>query len=367
MELEATRRFLESTTDFAVIHCSLDGEIQAWSGAAERLLGFTPDEAVGMSLSAFFTEEDRQRGLDVHEIAVARSQGRSEDDRWHLRKDGSRFWASGVLGLVRADADGPPVGLCKVLRDKTDVRTQIEALENKVVALKASLTSEREGVSALAHELRNPLMPIMSALELLQRSPAQLVSDRALKILGNQVALLKRLLDDLGAIGTDAASNPRLSIRVVNLNALLTELIESLQEAARSSGRTLSLVLPPHDIRIAADPERLQQMLLNLLSNALKYTEDDGRVDVAASIEGSMAVIRVDDDGVGISARMLPHIFELFTREGRQPDIGGAGVGLAIVKELADAHGGSVEARSAGHNKGAKFSLRIPLHQAATG
>src|ERR1700712_26938 len=131
---ERSQRFVDVTTDFAVIHTTLDGVIVAWLGAAERVFGYTVEEAIGQSLSLFFTEDDKRRALDVHEVALARSQGRSEDDRWHVRKDGSRFWASGVLTSIR-NGDGEAVGLCKVLRDKTDVRTQIETLENLVERL----------------------------------------------------------------------------------------------------------------------------------------------------------------------------------------------------------------------------------------
>jgi signal transduction histidine kinase len=308
-----------------------------------------------------FTEEDKRRGLDVHEMAVALSQGRSEDDRWHVRKDGSQFWASGVLTAVK-DEDGVTIGLCKVLRDKTDVRTQIHSLENVVDKLKGDLDAGRKAVGSLAHELRNPLMPIVAAISLLQRKDAAHVSERATKILANQVDVLKRLVDDLATVSTDLSSTPRMNIESVNLNTVVAELVDGLLETAKSRHQTLSLVLPTSAIWVRADVARLQQMLINLLNNALKYTQDGGHVDVNASVEDGMAVVRIDDDGVGISAAMLPKIFELFTREGRQPDVAGNGVGLAVVKQLAAAHGGFVEARSPGPDKGASFSLRIPLH-----
>jgi hypothetical protein len=123
----------------------------------------------------------------------------------------------------------------------------------------------------------------------------------------------------------------------------------------------MSLVLPASAIIVKADPPRLQQMLLNLLNNAMKYTGNGGHIDVSATVEADMALVRIDDDGVGISSQILPQIFELFTREGRQPEIDGQGVGLAVVKHLATAHGGFVEARSPGTNKGASFNLRIPI------
>lgn len=358
---DRTGLLLASTVDFAVIHTSVAGVIEAWSGAAERVLGFAADEAIGSSLSRFFTPEDIRLGLDSHEIAVALSQGRSEDDRWHVRKDGSRFWASGVLTLLKSP-DGEPVGLCKVLRDKTDVRTQIQMLENQVAALKAELDAQRGTINTLAHEMRNPLMPILSALALLQRPDASgEITQKAGRILTNQAGVLKRLVNDLSAVGAGPDAGLALVLETVNLNATLSETVDGLRDAALAKRQQLSLVLPPADIEIAADPARLQQMLLNLLNNALKYTPAGGHVDVSVTVEAEMAVVRVEDDGVGIAPDVLPRIFELFTREGRQPEVDGQGVGLAIVKRLATAHGGMVEARSPGHDKGAIFSLRIPL------
>jgi PAS domain S-box-containing protein len=358
---ERTTRFFQSTIDFAVIHTSLEGEIQAWLGAAERVLGYSADEALGMSLTAFFTPEDRRRSLDLGELAVALSTGRSEDDRWHVRKDGTRFWASGVLSVVQND-EGQPVGLCKVLRDKTDVRTQLESLESIVANLKSRLESNQKTVASLAHELRNPMTPIVFALRLLHRpNPTPDVVEKVAKIVADQVGVLKHLLNDLSALAIEAASPFNLQLERVNLSTTLRETVDGLLEPSRQRAQVLLLVLPAADIWIAADSTRLQQMLMNLLSNALKYTPGGGHINVTATIEADMAVVRVEDDGVGIAPEILPRIFDLFTREDRHSDIAGQGIGLAVVKQLATAHGGFIEARSQGQDKGASFSLRLPL------
>lgn len=359
---ERTERLVASTIDFAIVHTTLGGVVEEWSGAAERVLGYTADEAVGLSLSRLFTPDDLRLGLDLNEIAVAVSTGRSEDDRWHVRKDGSRFWASGVLTLV-TDAHGEPTGLCKVLRDKTDTRTQVQRLENLVAGLRQELDAERRTISTLAHEMRNPLMPLVSALALLQRADTRgATAEKAGRILTNQVGVLKRLVNDLSALGHGATGVvPSATPESVELNAVLSETVESLRASAELKRLQLHLLLPPARIEIAADPARLVQMLLNLLNNAIKYTPEGGRVAVSLTIEAGLAVIRIEDDGIGIAADVLPRIFELFTREGRATDVEGKGVGLAVVQQLAEAHGGFVEARSPGPGKGAVFTLRLPL------
>ena len=359
-DTDATLKFLASTVDLAVVHATPAGVITHWRGAAERLLGYPAHEAIGMSLSAFFVAEDIARGLDSQEIAVALAQGRSEDDRWHVRKDGGRFWASGVLTAVTGD-DGVTITLCKILRDRTDVRTQTHALENGVAALKAQREQDQHAIGLLAHELRNPLHPMMLALALLQQGNAAHLAGRAIQTLTGQIELLKRLINDLDAVGTHPSTGSALARQPVNLNLALARLIETLFPRGSASERVVSLVVPNEPIWLHADPERLQQILLNLLNNAVKYTAPGGRIDVNATIEDTMAVVRVEDDGIGIAPEVLPRIFDLFTREGRSPEVEGKGVGLAIVRQLAAAHGGVADARSPGLNMGSTFSLRMPI------
>lgn len=356
-------RLLASTPDFAFIFATTEGVIREWLGAAPRVLGYTREEAIGRSMSMLFLDEDRARGLDVQERNLALAQGRSEDDRWHVRKDGSRFWASGVLSAVPGD-DGAPIGLCKVLRDKTDLRTQVLALENRIAARDTALASVRNFLTTTAHELRNPLMPIASALTLLRRPDAAEFAERALAIMEKQTAVLTTLIGDLADAGQGGVEPAlQLAFERVNLTAATRAACDGLDADARAKGLVFGAVLPPTDIWVRADPPRLQQMLLNLIANAIKYTPGGGHVSVSASIEGAMAIVRVEDDGVGIAPEVLPHIFELFTREARQPEIHGHGVGLAVVQQLAALHGGTVEARSPGPGLGSQFGLRLPLHE----
>ncbi len=350
---------LEQTPDFAVIVTTPDGTITGWHGASERLLGHGAAEAIGQPLSIVFTPQDRAMGLDRHEISVACRLGRSEDDRWHTRRDGSLFWASGVLTAVR-EADGAVVALCKILRDKTDTVAQIQRLQNQLVARDGELAAEDRFLRSTAHELRNPLMPIASALTLLQRSDADHLRPQALKILESQLAVLARLVDDMNA-PRRTEDEITLARVPLSLNLALQTVVDGLAPTAAQRNQQLTLVVPPADIRVFADPARLQQMLLNLLNNAVKYTPAGGEIWVSASVELGMAVVRVEDTGIGIAAEMLPKIFELFTREDRTSPIAGDGVGLAIVERLASLHGGGVEVRSPGRDKGSAFGLRLPV------
>ena len=358
-------RLLDTSIDHAVIFLDPGGKVVEWSGAARRLFGYEADEARGLPFAAIFTPEDLALGLDAQEIALASTSGRSEDDRWHVRNDGSRFWASGVLQAVRDDA-GELLALCKIVRDRTDVRTQVVALQNQLAACKQQSDERDRSITSIAHELRNPMMPIFAAIALMQKEIGDPLRERSLEIVERQFGILKTLIDDLNEVARAEHVLSSVTGDPVVVQDALRRAAESLAPMAIERGQALRLVLPSGDIRIRADEVRLQQMLLNLIVNAIKYTPHGGHISLSATVEADMAVIRVEDDGIGIDPQMLPHIFELFTREGRDPRTPGDGVGLAVVKELARLLGGNVEARSPGVGNGSVFGLRLPLIATST-
>jgi len=356
---------LERTTDYAVVLVSPTRKILGWEGASERLFGYSADEAIGRSFSMLFTEEDLNGELDQQEIALALQSGSSEDDRWHVRKDGSQFWSSGILQSL-PDADGTVECLCKVIRDKTDVRTQLQLLHDQLEHREQELALRNTTLASLAHELRNPMGPISSAVAILQRSRDTEMQKSALEVLERQVSVLSQLLDELNGV-TGALLRPpaKLNIEPVVVQDAVRKVVDAQMHKAQQREQELRVTMPDVPITIEADALRLDQMLSNLIDNALKYTPPKGHISVSASVEAEMVIIRVDDDGIGISPAVLPHIFELFTREGSAPDVPGLGVGLSVVKHFAALHGGNVEVRSPGEGKGSSFGLRLPLRHGA--
>jgi PAS domain S-box-containing protein len=351
------------TRDFAVILTDPDGVIVAWLGAASWVFGYAPDEAIGQRLAIIFAPEDVARELDKLEMAVALAAGRSEDDRWHVRKGGTRFWGSGVLWPVHLD--GSVVGFCKALRDRTDVRTRIDALEHRIAHQADKRSKMQTFLLTLGHELRSPLGAIVTAAHVLEQKyqAADLV-----QVIKRQTATLTRLVDDVSqAAKTDSGIATRLRIEPVVLQEALRLAAFTVQAAVDMKNQQLRVIVPETPIEIEADPTRLQQMVANLLSNATKYTPRDGHITLSGSIEGSMVVVRVEDDGIGIDEQVLPTIFDMFTRESTSDDAPeGLGVGLAVVKLLTTLHGGGIEARSNGRGKGSVFSLRLPLRPVAS-
>jgi PAS domain S-box-containing protein len=360
---ELLRLLTEQARDHALILLDPDGVVVGWRAAAERVLGYPAAEVVGRPFTFLFTPEDLARGLDRHELDVARSVGKAEDDRWQVRKNGTRIWAAGILTAL-TDAAGTVVGFGKVLRDRTDTKAQIESLEAQAEAHRRAAAQRDEALAKVAHELRGPLTPLGGAVALARLArPDDPKLAGPLATIDRQVATLGRLADDLMDVTGLGLGKVRLSHERVDLVALLRELTDSYRPAAAQAGLTLEAVLPAGPLDVRADPVRLRQAFGNLIANAIKYTPAGGRVWVKPTGEGAEAVVRVEDTGVGIGPDVLPRIFDLFTQDeaaaGRSA--GGLGIGLALVKELVERHGGLVHVRSDGQGKGSEFVVRLPL------
>ncbi len=218
-----------------------------------------------------------------------------------------------------------------------------------------------EFLALLGHELRNPMAPIMTALELM-RFRGDAATQREREVIERQANHLLRLVDDLLDVARITRGVVELKRRRVPLRELITKALETASPLFAEKRHRLSVSVAP-ELEVEVDPARLQQVLANLLTNAAKYTNPGGEVQVRAYPDGADAVVVVQDDGIGIDSETLPHIFEMFVQEqqGLDRSRGGLGLGLAIVKALVQQHGGSVAARSEGHGRGSSFELRLPL------
>jgi PAS domain S-box-containing protein len=355
------QRFLASSADYAVVCMDPDGVVLAWLGAATRILGFTPEESLGQRVTQIFVPEDRERGQDRYELQVAAQSGRAEDDRWHLRKDGTRVWVTGTVTAVRDDG-GALLGFVKTMRDRTDLRGQFEAMEAQAAELADSRERTHAFLKTLGHELRNPLAPLSNAAHIISRASSDARIATALQIISRQISTLTRLADDLMDISRLEIGKVELTLKRVDLRRLLLEATESLQDAAKQKGLALEAILPQGPLFADIDEDRFQRVVLNLVSNSITYTPPNGQVWVTATEDANEVTLHVRDTGIGIAPDVLPKIFELFTRAAAAVDLvpGGLGVGLAMVKDIVELHGGSVQARSAGAGKGAEFTVRLP-------
>jgi len=358
---ELLDKFLSQTKEHAILCIDTQGVIVAWMGAAEKIFGYTAAEAVGTRASLIFTPQDREKGFDDYELLLAARECWADDDRWHLRKDGTRIWVTGSMGAIRSES-GELLGYVKLMRDKTDLRIRLEALENQVETLSQARDKTHLFLSTVGHELRNPLAPIQTAATIIQKLSVDPRTDKAVQVIINQVAVLARLTEDLMDLSRTGAGKIKLEMHAVDLRTVLNEAVFSLRRTAADKGIALDCLVPETPLEVQLDRERFQRVVLNLLSNSIKYTNAGGKVWVKATQDGGDILFSVEDNGIGIAPDVLPRIFDLFTQERQAADLvpGGLGIGLTIVKELVELHGGSVQARSAGPGKGSEFTVRLP-------
>ncbi|HEX7813193.1 MAG TPA: PAS domain S-box protein [Burkholderiales bacterium] len=352
---ERFRLLIEGVTDYAVFMLDPEGIVTSWNVGAERIKGYGREEIIGKHFSMFYITEDLDSGKPSEQLATSRRTGRAEDEGWRVRKNGERFWARVILTALH-DAEGRLRGFAKVTQDLSQ-RRHLQQLE-------LATKNVNEFMAVLAHELRNPIAPIRSAVQVMGKlTPGDPTYEKMRQVIDRQSAQLARIADDM--IDISRISRGMLDIeRVpVDMNEAVRRAIETAGPLIEAGRHTLEADLPAAPLLVQGDVHRLTQLLTNLLNNAARYTPPGGRITVAAALEKSSVTVKVRDTGRGIEPQMLERIFGMFV-QGRAPERrgggGGLGIGLALARRLAELHGGILEARSDGENKGSEFTVRIP-------
>ena len=481
------RLLVENVRDFAIFMTDLDGRIVSWNPGVEHLLGYKEEEFVGRHGSLIFTPEDREGKVPEQEMETALGEGRAEDKRWHLRRDGSRFWADGFLMLLR-DAAGRPQAFAKILRDNTEaklteeklresedryqrlvelspdaiavhaegvvlfmntagarllradgpeqivgrsvaelihpdyhgvIRERIEkagrgeasppaeikfirldgtelygelasapliyqgrpalqavvrdltrrkrAEEERERLLREAQEANRlkdEFLATVSHELRTPLTAILGWAHLLRgRRLSGEAGAKALETIERNARSQAQLIDDLLDVSRIVTGKLRLDVVPVSPHSFIDAAVEAVRPAAEAKGVRLRKVIDADAGVIMGDAARLQQVVWNLLTNAVKFTPGGGRVEVRLARADSHVEIAVADTGAGIGPEFLPHVFERFRQADQRTtrEHGGLGLGLSIVRQLVELHGGAVRADSEGEGAGATFTVTLPV------
>jgi PAS domain S-box-containing protein len=369
-------QLVDAVTDYAIFMLDATGHVATWNVGAEKNKGYDAHEIVGRHFSVFYTAEDRAGGKPEMVLDTVRREGRFEDESWRVRKDGTRFWANVVITALR-DQRGEVTGFAKVTRDLTAKREAEEnarALTREQLAREASELARQEMervnrvkdefLATMSHELRTPLNAITGWTSILRRKPRdESKVDRGLEVIERNAQAQTRLVSDL--LDVSRIINGKLRLNLVKTDVLpsIVAAADVVRPAADGKGVRLVVDVDPDIGATMADADRLQQIVWNLLSNAVRFTSRGGRVAIACDRAPGGIEIRVRDTGIGISADHLPHIFERF----KQVDSsitrahGGLGLGLAIVRHLVEAHGGSVQAHSEGLGQGAEFRVLLPI------
>ena len=353
----------EQSTEHALLLLDPKGIVLWCNDTATTITGYSREELIGRRLHLIFTPEDVQEGVTDYELAVAGASGDMHNDRWLMRKDGSRFWAAGATTGLKDD-NGTLVGFGKIFRDTSDVKEQIELLRNRSEALLKADEHKNIFLSTLSHELRNPLAPLANALHLIRAAGTP---DQALqypiKLIERQVDFIRRLVDDLLDVTRISAGKVQLELKPLDLREVLARSVETARPLITQRRHKLVEHILAVPISVDGDASRLEQVFVNLLTNAAKYTPEGGEIELRASMDQDEALVHVRDNGIGIPGDMLPQIFELFTQVDAASAHAkeGLGIGLSIVKNLTELHRGTVQVRSEGPGKGSEFSVRLPL------
>jgi PAS domain S-box-containing protein len=353
-EAQARLAAIVESSEDAIVSKTLDGIIQSWNAGAERLFGYSQQEAVGQSITLIIPPERQDEERAILE-RLRRGERVEHFETVRVAKDGRRLDISLTVSPVR-DREGRIIGASKVARDITD-RKRAEK------ALREGDRRKDEFLALLAHELRNPLAPLRNGLQVIRLAAgdANAVA-QARAMMERQLGHMVRMIDDLLDISRINRNKMELRRSRVLLADVVSSAVETARPAVEAAGHELTVSLPPDPVYLDADLTRLAQVFSNLLTNSAKYTPRGGHIWLAAERRGEDVVVTVRDNGIGIPPESLHSIFDMFSQVDRsiERSTGGLGIGLALVKGLVDMHGGRVTAESAGMGKGSTFTVRLP-------
>jgi two-component system CheB/CheR fusion protein len=346
----------------AIIGKTLEFIVTSWNAGAERLYGYSAEEAIGQSIGML---QPGDRTGELPSLMAKVTHGESIDNfpTIRRRKDGNLINVSLTLSPIK-DAGGKTIGVSAIARNITEAVRMERRLQEQTKQLAREARSKDEFLAMLAHELRNPMAPICNGIDVLRIvTPKGEEAKQILDMMEEQTHNLVRLIDDLLDVSRVTRGKMELKRQRVALATIITNAIQTAEPLIQAKGHELMVKQAGEGLYVFGDPTRLTQVVANLLNNAAKYTPHGGKISLSTERIGDQGVIRVKDNGLGIAADMLSRIFELFVQADNSLNRsqGGLGIGLTLVKSLVDVHGGTVEATSSGPGKGSEFTVRLPI------
>lgn len=388
---ERFRLLVGGVKDYAIFMLDTEGRVVSWNEGAAKIKGYLAEEIIGKHFSVFYLPQDAASGKWQSELQDAERLGRFEEEGWRVRKDGTQFWASAIVTPIRDDS-GRLLGFSKVTRDLSerkraedrlqksyaDLERRVkerthelslanDELETRSQELREAIRVRDEFLSIASHELKTPITSLKMQLQMLQRKthpekgllpPADRLAtglDTSLR----QVEKLNKLVEDLLDVARAQARKVFFRMEKTDLRYLIEDVVERLQPQIDAAGSRIEL-----DVGAVSgefDPFRLDQVLVNLLTNALKYAPGT-KIQIHASAAENTAILVVKDEGPGIPADSLGRLFERFERGSNAENVTGLGLGLFITRQIVEGHSGTIRAESEpGH--GTSFIVRLPLRQ----
>jgi PAS domain S-box-containing protein len=370
---ERFRLLVESIEDYAIYMLDTHGRITTWNVGAERIDGYRPQEIIGRRFHRFYTPEDCERKKPDQALAVATAEGRFQDECWHVRKDGSQYWASFVITALR-DESGKLYGFSKIARDITkrkqsedEIRRLNLELERRVQERTTELQTAYQEMEAfsysISHDLRAPLIHIAGFVEMLRSEIGDKLDDKSrrhLQTICDSTEHMGRMIADLLTFSRIG----RAELHKVRLN--IGELVHDVQRELQSQLKDRRITWIIADLpEVTGDPILLRQAWSYLLTNAVKFTRprEEARIEVGFERGAAELTFFVRDNGVGFDMKYATKLFGVFQRLHAASEFEGTGIGLANLRRIIQRHGGRTWADSA-PNQGATFFFTLPLSTA---
>jgi PAS domain S-box-containing protein len=362
---ERFRLLVQSVRDYAIYMLDPVGRIVSWNAGAEGIKGYTPEEIIGRHVSLFYPPEELEAGKPAWELETAAREGKYEEEGWRIRKDGTRFWASILVAPLYGD-DGSLLGFAKVTRDLTErlaAQERLMADQRRITEAEAASRARSEFLAAMSHELRTPINATLGYTELMEMGVAGALTAQQREYL-ERIRLTQQhllaIITDLLNYSRIEAGQVEYDLAPVPVAEIVNGVLSMVEPQALARGLTLQRGPCADDLVAMADRAKAQQVVLNLLGNAVKFTPAGGSVTVTCGAEGARVTITVADTGGGIEPDQHAAIFEPFVQLGRSLTSGheGTGLGLAISRDLARAMGGDLTVRST-PGEGAVFTLAL--------
>ncbi len=368
---QASHRLVAAFSDAAtgMILTDLRGRIQRANEAFRAIIGYPYEDLRTLSIMAITHPDDRVSYQGEIDRLIAEEVATFVLEKRYLRSGGTVVWVRESASLLR-NATGVAEGVMTISEDITAQKLATEACVFAEQALRDADRHKDEFLAMLGHELRNPLSPILSAVEILKHYPGDDGGKvkRAQEIIGRQASHLRDLVDDLLDVARITTGKITLKKETLDIASAVDRAAEQVRALMEARRHKFELSLPASPVYVEGDPGRITQALTNLLSNAAKFTEPGGTISLKIAVGRDDIAITVKDTGMGISAEVLPRVFDLFAQSQRALDRaqGGLGIGLTIVRRLVELHGGRVAATSAGPGQGSEFTVHLPTLDAGT-
>lgn len=360
-------QLVDSLQDYSIFTLDNDLIINSWSSGSETIFGYKTEEVIGKSFDIIFTDEDKKNKVPAAEIKASLKDGRAIDNRWHIRKDGSTFYAYGLV-FPLTGLKGEMLGYVKILRDLTERRKSEEAIKKYVKELEELNTHKESILAILSHDLRSPLAGIISTAEYLSKNFEKMEKAKVRELLD---LLYKssndelKMLDYLVEWARIKYASEMFTPTQVELSEYVKKVFETLNEVA--SVNTINLHNEVEEnVTAFADSKMLLSILQNIVSNAIKHSNKDGKIIVSTKIKEDKVIVEIKDTGIGMSKEIKEKLFtpQMNTLSSTRKENKGAGIGLLLVKGFLERNGGEIWVEST-EGLGSSFYFTLPINKPA--